>query len=39
VHGKKNQTDGYRLSMLTIDGALEDDDDPDEDRSAIGDSE
>jgi Zn-dependent peptidase ImmA (M78 family) len=26
-----DQTDGYRLSMLTIDGALEDDDDPDED--------
>ncbi len=26
-----DQTDGYRLSMLTIDGALDDDDDPDED--------
>jgi hypothetical protein len=26
-----DQTDGYRLSMLTIDGSLEDDDDPDED--------
>jgi hypothetical protein len=26
-----DQTDGYRLSMLTINGALEDDDDPDED--------